>query len=233
MRKHNSASIMKCIALRLAPLVVCLFFALPFAVTSATEPYLIDEIRCQTNVIHSAAEDMHDEIKTHFRGTRGYGKLIGVNAQIKSRSAAILRRIDRNQCYRGMERDIAKLNQLSSELSDVYNDAMVKSNVGIGRMVVGSTDHVVDKMVGMIVLADSLKAASLGQGVVAEPAINLGQPQFAGVSEFDPNIELAPAVSAPTVEQRLRPGYEAPPSLETQTLTIEGPKPVFRSVLEK
>jgi hypothetical protein len=233
MKMINTSSSIEISDVRLfALLAVCVTVLSMVAKTTATEP-LINVIRCQASDLNCAAEDMRDEIKTHFRGTRCYRRLLGTNAQIKTRSAAVLRRIDRDPCYRGMKRDIAKLNELTCKLSEVYKTAIFKSNEGLGRPVVGGTDHVVDKLVGMIAIADRLNAASLVLSSAAEPAPGLSDSQVIHVSEFDPNIDVAPGVPPVRIEQRLRPNYEQPPTLELEAPTLEAPKPVFRSVLEK
>lgn len=95
------------------------------------------------------------------------------------------------------------------------------------RPVVGGTDHVVDKLVGMIAIADRLNAASLVLISAAEPAPGLSDSQVIHVSEFDPNIDVAPGVPPVRIEQRLRPNYEQPPTLELNAPTLEPAKPVF------
>lgn len=216
----------------IAAFAVCCAAALN-GTTAVASDSLVNVVRSQAIELTCAAEDMRDEIKTHFRGTRCYGKLLAINARIKSRSAAIERRIDRNPCYRGMERDIAKLNELACELSEAYEVAMTKSNAGIGRPVTGSTCHVVDKLVGIISLADSVRAASVGLNAFAGASPEPGLSQIIHVSEFNPNIDVAPGVPPGSDENRLRPNQDRSASLKVTTPTLEGPKPVFRSVLEK
>lgn len=202
-------------------LVVCSVFLVPLD-ADASEPKE-KLIQIQSAELNLAAENMRQEIKTHFRGTRYYGKLLGVNAQIKSRSSAVVRRIDRNSEYRRLERDIQKLNELAWELSEVYESAISKSLDGVGRPVVGNTGHVVDQLAAMIESTERLKFSflSLSTSATIMPVLGEGQ-QF---SEFDANIEVAPGVPPVSLDQTPTPG--------SQPLKLEAPKPVLRSVLER
>lgn len=217
---------------RLMRITICSAVLLVAPTGLASEPR-VNVIRAQSSDLNCAAEDMQEEIKVHFRGTRCYRKLLGINSQIQTRSAAVLRRIDRNPCYRGMDRDIAKLNELACELNEAYKTAMAKSGEGVGRPVVGGTEHVVDKLTGMLVLADGLKATSLSILSTSNPVPDLIYPQILADSGSGLNQDVAPGVPSVSNEHRLRPEYVPALPLETQTPTRSAPEPVFRSVLEK
>ena len=77
----------------------------------------IEELRC-------ASIDMKDEIKSQLRGTRGYGRMLATNALLRTKAAAIHRRLNRDLCYRRLERDVARLNELACELQAQFDDIL-------------------------------------------------------------------------------------------------------------
>jgi len=201
------------------------------------------ELRC-------AADDMRDEIKTHFRGTKCYRKMLGTALQIETRSAAISRRTKRNACYRGMDRDVAKVNELVCELTELYESTMRLNSAGIGRRcVVGETVHVVEKLSIMADLAGCMRLAA--DGLVALPVFATYStakptlvPQTLIISEYDPNIDIAPGVTPPTQIEFQESYIERPyptgqldhnqgTTLPSATPTLNGPTPVYRSIIER
>lgn len=91
--------------------------------TSAHEisPELLHQHVKQINCI---ADDLADEIKCHFKGKRGYGKLLGLNFAVRGKSAQICRRLSRKCDYRLLCRDIRKLGDLICSVQRAYDDAM-------------------------------------------------------------------------------------------------------------
>lgn len=111
--------------------------------------------------LHCLADDMHDEIKTHFKKARGYGKLMGLNVQVRSKSAAIARRIKRNPCYKGLDRDLSKLGKLTCELTEKFDEILRTGQCRIQ----GDTFHVVEKLAQMNELA-AIMASVHANGIV-------------------------------------------------------------------
>lgn len=184
------------------------------------------EMRC-------AAEDMRDEIKTHFKGTNCYRKMLGTNTLIKLRSAAISRRVKRNPCYAGMDRDLARLNELLCEFGQLYETAIHLNAVGNSRCCIqGDASHVTNQLFFMADLANCMTAASQGLIFTAAPAnFSPVQPAII-VPEFDPNLQPAPGVT-PATQNRLRLNYEPATSTQPVTPLLEGPQPTTRSVLDR
>ena len=237
--------------LPLFAIVACCIFAVN--PTSAHEPNGA-LVYGHANELKCAAVDMRYEIKTHFRGTKCYRKMLGAASQIETRSAAVTRRTRRNACYRGMGRDVSKLNELVCELNKLYETTMRLNLRGANRKcVAGETVHVAEKLALMRELADCMNAASLGHvtSYISQPV-----QVFSPVSptpnvptlifpEYDPNFDVAPAVTPPT-ENELRgeriETYHAQPgqldhnqgtTLPSNNPTLNGPTPVYRSVIER
>lgn len=180
-------------------------------------------ISSQSSELHELAIDMRDEIKTHFRGTRYYGKLLAVNARIKARSAAVNRRYLRDQDYRGLKRDVERLNEWAYELSDVYRLAFAHANTDARRPVAGDTRHVVDKMANMIVMTESLNSSMLHLRS-PDPLPTGVTIEFNSIPEFDPNQDVAPDV--PPVDQPSRFDVEGSPA----ELELESPEQTARTL---
>jgi hypothetical protein len=184
------------------------------------------EMRC-------AAEDMRDEIKTHFKGTNCYRKMLGTNTLIKLRSAAISRRVKRNPCYAGMERDLARLNELLCEFGQLYETAIQLNAIGNSRCCIqGDASHVANQLFFMADLANGMTAASQGLILISAPTnFSPGQPANI-IPDFDPNLQPAPGVT-PATQNRLRLNYEPATSTQPVTPLLEGPQPTIRSVLDR
>ena len=80
------------------------------------EDLLTVELRDTAMQMERSADLLKNEIKANFKGTRKYGKLLSVVAKIKSRSAAWVRRVDRDSDYQLRTRDIEKIKKLAYEL---------------------------------------------------------------------------------------------------------------------
>lgn len=92
---------------------------------SADQPAGSNDILCQhMEDIRCASFDLKDEIKDHLRGTRGYVKMLATNAALRTKAAAIKRRVNRNSCYRRLEADVARLNELACELQERFDDIL-------------------------------------------------------------------------------------------------------------
>jgi hypothetical protein len=211
-------------------------------------------VYAQAIELNCAADDFRDEIKTHFRGTKCYGKMLSTAARIRSRSAAVKRRTGRNSCYRGMNRDVCKLEKLVCELNKLYETTMQNNLRGVNRKcVAGETVHVAEKLAALTELADCMKAASKGLvGVATTQTIHtlspVSPPQPVPTlifPEYDPNFDIAPPVTPPTQNQiegkriesyRVEPGqldHNQGTTLPSPTPTLNGPTPVYRSVIER
>ena len=190
-------------------LAFAIFAALVCASTKLDAQVQPDIIRRHAYDLQCVAVDLKDEIKAHFKGTPRYGKLLGTNAQIKSRAATIERRIKRDPYYRSLKRDLEKLDELTCRLNTVFDEALDKHAHGVGRPIKGNPIHVADRIVNMIEISRWMTAVYKGQVIVDyEPALppvrEFGPaPQRAipSRSEFrsefepyDPNYDVAPGV---------------------------------------
>lgn len=123
-----------------------------------------EEIRC-------AADDMKSEIKEHFRGTKGYGRMLGANAVVRAKAAAIQRRVRRDACYRRLEKDAAGLDKLVCELNERYLDILTCATPR--RPICGDTFHVEAKLARMRELSLCLQAEACRRLGLAPPAVVL------------------------------------------------------------
>ncbi|MFK7767164.1 MAG: hypothetical protein AB8B55_08070 [Mariniblastus sp.] len=134
--------------------------------------------------LNCASDEMRDEIKTHFRKARYYGKMVGTNAQIRGRSAAVVRRLKRDPNYRGLCRDVKKLHELTCELESLYKEAILRARQGKDRPIFEDTCHVAAQVRAMHEMADCMLAISKGEFVLVgeifvEPTIEA--PSYPGV----------------------------------------------------
>ena len=106
------------------------------------------------------AEALKNEIRASFKGSRKYGKLLSVATKIKSRSAGLLRKIDRNSGYLVSHRDVEKIKNLANELAAEYDAAIEYSKMGKGRPVQGSTVMAADQISMLISLSEQLQFSS-------------------------------------------------------------------------
>ena len=150
-------------------LIVALTFGLIFGFGADVKAdHRSDVVRAHADKLQCAADNLRDEFKSHFKGTRKYGKLISLNAQIKSRAAAVERRVKRDPCYRTMDRDLKKLSELSCELAAVFEEALVLNARCEGRPIKGDTIHVTEQIVNVKAIVECMVAAS-HSNVVAPP----------------------------------------------------------------
>ena len=99
--------------------------------------------------LEDASEVMRDELKIHFRGVRGYGVMLATAAQIKGRSAAIGRRFDRNPYYRGLDRDVARVEDLAIRMGELVQKAVdcpdrLERASGDIRHIIGQANRLLD-----------------------------------------------------------------------------------------
>jgi hypothetical protein len=132
-------------------------------------------IRQHTESLKCAADVMKDEIKAHLRGVRGYGKMIGANAVVKSRASSINRRIKRDPCYRGLDRDIEKLNDAICKLSREYAE-ILKCRPDLAAC----TCHIASQLDKMNRLVDCINSGHpSGSSFVLGPIIEVQHPVVA------------------------------------------------------
>lgn len=95
--------------------------ALAFAIlivptaAQASQPQVLLDIACE---LETASDALKGELKCHMRRVKGYGFMLGNNAQVRTRAAAIQRRFQRDPNYRGLDRDVAKIQKAASQLTD-------------------------------------------------------------------------------------------------------------------
>jgi hypothetical protein len=175
-------------------------------------PASIDIICLKVEDIKCASADMKDEIKAHFRGAKGYGRMLGTNALIKAKASAIHRRVNRDRCYRQLEKDVARLNELACELQERFEEVLNCST--LRRPVYGELGHVQAKINSIRNLADCVQVEAcrrLGKPIPVElrhvivdrvvvPPV-VPEYQFAPGPRFIEPLNVPPTVE-PVVPQR-------------------------------
>ncbi len=149
-----------------------------------------------------------------------------------------------------MNRDVSKLNKLVCELNELYEATMQMNFRGANRKcVAGDTVHLVEKLSLMGELTQCMKAASLGlvshNNVLPVQVLTPVVAPTLIFPEYDPNFDQAPGVTPPTQNEfegariesyRVEPGqmdHIQGTTLPSNTPTLNGPTPVYRSVIER
>jgi len=122
---------------------------------------VIADIRHTAVQLERSAEALKNELRASFKGSRKYGKLLSVATKIKSRSAGLIRRVDRNSGFQVPPRDVEKIKNLANELAAEYDAAIEYSQTGKGRPVQGSTAMAADQISILISLSEQLQFSSL------------------------------------------------------------------------
>lgn len=191
-----------------------------------------------------ASKVMRDELKIHFRGVRGYGLMRVTAAQIKCRSAAISRRSSRDPYYRGLNRDVARVEDLTMRLGELVQKAIdcperLERASGDVRHIVGQANLLLDLAEA---LRDVVTPYCVPDTVLIEETTyqqleyqngarsHLKTPGLNG--SVLPRIQDGPTLQAPydPYERGLRssPGFEtAPGTPSTQSVVPQliGPEP--------
>ena len=183
--------------LSILSMLACAMFAMPSNADASQSTLILQH----ANELNCAGDEMRDEIKTHFRKARYYGKMLATSAQIRGRSAAVVRRVKRNPEYRGLCRDVAKLEKLTCELNSLYRETILRIQQGKDRPIFEDTCHVLDLIENMQELSNCMILMAKGEVIVVEeifiepatPLIQSPRP----ISNFPtivPNNEIAPSV---------------------------------------
>ncbi len=156
--------------MKFATLVVVVMATVTFSsLASADQPAGPNDVISQhVEDIRCASLDMKDEIKTHFRGTRGYVKMLATNAVLRTKAAAIQRRVRRNSCYRRLEADVSRLNELACELQERFDEILECSTSR--RPVCGDVGHVQAKINAIRSLAACAQVETCHRLGLAVPA---------------------------------------------------------------
>lgn len=197
------------------------------------EDLLTVELRDTAMQMERSADLLKNEIKANFKGTRKYGKLLSVVAKIKSRSAAWVRRVDRDSDYQMRTRDIEKIKKLAYELSTEYDSAIEYSNVGKGGPILGSTVLAAEQISILISLTERIQLVSY-MPVVLESRMETEQtvtPKLILVPPYDPALDVAPGRPDGKPNVTIRSQSAAPLAVESGQLKIE--EPAMKSVWEK
>lgn len=180
----------------------------------------VDTICVQAEELACAAGDMKDEIKTHLCGAKGHAKMLGINALVRVKANAIQRRVKRNRCYRRLEKDVSRLDELVCQLQEQFEEVLACSSPR--RPVYGELGHVRAKL-------DSMRYMSLC--LKAEACRRLDRPVPVSVQRLLYQPSIAPYDMAPgepvLVEPHLVP--EVQPVLPQRSLksVLEGGDPLI------
>lgn len=172
-----------------------------------------------------STETLKTEVKANFKGARKYGKLLSVVAKIRSRSASMIRKVDRELDYRLPGRDAEKIKNLAYELGAEYDTALEFSKLGKGRPIEGATDLAADQISILITLAEQLQFVSnvtpgFEPRVISRQTVS---PELVVHAPYDPAVDEAPGRPESIQSESVRSESEP-------TVVLE---PVMRSVWEK
>ena len=172
--------------------------------------------------------DMKDEIKCHFLGAKGYGRLLAANAVVKAKAAQIKRRVHRNPCYSRLVHDANRLDEKVCKLQEQFEQALLCSSYK--RPINGDPADVAALLADMRALSKCLKAEAcvrlgLAPPVVVAPVVvppapvhthRLPVPAVPDPLQIDPILEEVPfnAPNFPQVEPRSILELETDPILE-------------------
>lgn len=161
--------------------VVTGFLAMPSSASAQSRASIIyghaKDLKC-------AGDEMKDEVKAHFRRSRNYGKMIAASSQIRGKAAAIERRIKRDPCYRTLEKDVKKLDELTCKLNALYEEAMIRAAKCLDKPVLGDTRHVARKIHMMLDASRCMVLATHSHYVALAPEISTS-PMFTPVSIYE------------------------------------------------
>ncbi|MGY8748067.1 MAG: hypothetical protein ACKVHR_08425 [Pirellulales bacterium] len=197
------------------------------------EDLLAVELRDTAVQMDRSADLLKNEIKANFKGTRKYGKLLSVVAKIKSRSAAWVRRVDRDSDYQMRTRDIEKIKKLAYELSTEYDSAIEYSNVGKGGPILGPTVLTAEQISVLISLTERIQFVSY-KPVVLESRMEAEQtvtPKLILVPPYDPALDVAPG--RPDVEPNVTVRRQSTAPLVVEPGLEKMEEPALKSVWEK
>ncbi len=201
------------------------FFISDQGTLSRADEVLPIQLRQITVQMERSTETLKAEIKANFKGSRKYGKLLSVVAKIRSRSASLIRKVDRALDYRLPGRNAEKIKNLIYELRAEYDTAIEYSKLGKGRPIEGATDLAADQISILISLAEQLQFASYVT-LEFEPRVisrQTSSPELIIQSLFDPAVDETPG----------RPGTGQTDSGRAESEPTVVLKPAMRSVWEK
>ena len=182
-----------------------------------------DAICVQAAEIVCLSADMKDQIKCHFRGVKGYGRLLAANAVVKAKAAAIKRRVNRNACYKRLAKDADCLENQVCKLESLYGEVLACSSCQ--RPIHGEPCCAAALLAEMRRLSQCVKAEAcvrlgLAPPVVVVPATTYELAPVSEPLEFQPIQEPVPYNDTPYNVPRIESNYPpaTPPSvLELQT----------------
>lgn len=96
-------------------------------------PVFSEDLKQAAVKMERSAELLKDEIKANFKGTRKYGKLLSGVAKIKYRSAAWVRKVDRDSGAQLKLRDIEKIFRISPRSWEL-NTILQSNSQNLGKV---------------------------------------------------------------------------------------------------
>ncbi len=180
-------------------------------------------VALQAASLEQMSDQLRDEIKNHLKSSKNYRELLNATNRIRVRSASVVRKINRNSEYRGLQRDLDQVQEQMVELDAIGKELQAKSIRKIGSEIPG---HTISKL-GLNIQAMLSVADRMARGeVIVAPVV---EPIVGAVPAYDPVFDVAPSFD-PIFE----PGNQ-PTQIESPVhLMLEGPVPErVYSVLEK
>ncbi len=158
-------------------------------------------IQTTSKQIRCIADDIKCDVKSSLKGEKGYVKIVATNARIRVKAAAICRRIERNCDYRGLCRDVKKLNELACDLKQNFDQSIAYLNQCKQCPVTGCHCQVAKEIDTLIELARGLDAILTGETFAQSPATNVifdypaypsADPAVAPLPVLEPPLTVAP-----------------------------------------
>ncbi|MEM7784620.1 MAG: hypothetical protein AAF939_16445 [Planctomycetota bacterium] len=159
--------------------------------------FRIQRIHAAVIEIECLADANRADIKSQFRGCRGYGRLVGANSVVDSKASQICRRIKRKCDYRSLCRDLERLEKSICKLRVAY-DEVIHHIVCAGGILDPCMIRIGDRICQMEQL---VRVGQVGHAI-----------QGLGIQGHATQGQLR-AVRPGTIEPSLRPAIPVSPSL--------------------
>jgi hypothetical protein len=153
-------------------------------------------IQTTSKQIRCIADEIKCDVKSSLKGEKGYVKIVATNARIRVKAAAICRRIERNCDYRGLCRDVNKLNELACDLKLNFDQSIAYLNQCKQCPVTGCHCQVANEINTLIELARGLDAILTGESFSHVPGSNVIF-EYPAFPNADPAVAPSPVLEPP------------------------------------
>lgn len=156
-----------------------------------------ESILSQAGEMIGLADEVQNEIKTYLTRVRGHGKMRGLNSQVRGRTAAVIRRVQRNPDYSTLRQDLDKIVELTGRLNLSFAELGLSPIQGREAPGIGAADRVSARLARMSELASSMRALKSGGSSPLSKSRSNTIPAYNPAVDNAP--ELAPALEGPSI----------------------------------